>query len=173
MEFKLIKPYEGIEEQYISYIQEWESSEEKIVPYASRRHHNEFIKLLDRWQEAETDKVREMGLVPASIFFMVDNKEKIYGAVDIRHDLNEYLLQVGGHIGYGIRPSERRKGYATKMLSLALIKAKEIGIEKALVTCNNDNYGSAGTIKNNGGILENEFHEDNGNIVERYWINLL
>ena len=108
---------------------------------------------------------------PSSTFFaMVD--DKIVGMVDIRHHLTDYLICVGGHIGYSVRPCERRKGYATKMLAMAVEKSRTFGIEKVLVTCNKDNISSAKTILRNGGVMENEFTEENGNVVQRYWITL-
>ena len=94
------------------------------------------------------------------------------GAVNIRHYLNESLLLNGGHIGDGVRPSERRKGIATKMIALALDECKKLGMEKVLMVCNKENIGSAKSIQNNGGILENEIEVD-GVVVQRYWINLI
>lgn len=93
------------------------------------------------------------------------------GAVNIRHCLNDHLLLCGGHIGDGIRPSERRKGYATQMIGLALEECRKIGIKKVLMVCDKDNIGSAKSIIRNGGILENEVIE-NGKIKQRYWIDL-
>jgi predicted acetyltransferase len=93
------------------------------------------------------------------------------GAVNIRHYLNESLLFDGGHIGDGIRPSERRKGYATAMIQLALDECKKMGITKVLMVCDKDNIGSAKSIIKNGGILENEIYSD-GVLQQRYWINL-
>lgn len=93
------------------------------------------------------------------------------GAVNIRHRLNEKLLKTGGHIGDGIRPSERRKGYATAMLALALEECKKLGIDKVLMCCDKDNIGSAKSIVKNGGVLENEVEEE-GHIEQRYWIQL-
>ncbi len=81
-------------------------------------------------------------------------------------------MKNGGHIGYGIRPTERRKGYATKLLVLALEKATALGIQKALVVCDQSNIGSEKTIINNVGIPDTDFIEPNGNIVKRYWIEL-
>jgi len=108
---------------------------------------------------------------PASTYFaMVE--DKIVGIVNIRHALNQYLINVGGHIGYSVRPSERRKGYATEILRLSLEKCRQLGIEKALVTCNNDNIGSEKTILKNGGVFESEFIEENGTIVLRHWIEI-
>mgnify|MGYP001452728121 CR=1 FL=1 len=126
----------------------------------------------DSWLAKITNAqtVAQTGWVICSTYFaLVDNR--IIGTIQIRHTLNESLINSGGHIGYGVRPSERKKGYATKMLALALNKCRELGIKNALVTCDKNNLGSARTIIKNGGILENEFIEDTGNIVQRYWID--
>ena len=132
--FKLVKSTLSIEKEYIDYITEWESNGDKIVPSASKRDNSLFKELLDKWEEYESENIYDRGLVPSSLYFLVDESKKIYGAIDIRHELNDYLLQYGGHIGYGIRPSQRSKGYASEMLSLALPIAKELGINKALIT---------------------------------------
>lgn len=167
--FKLVKPSLSIEKEYIDYVTEWEATEEKIVPNAAKRDSMSFKELVNKWEEYESENMYEKGLVPSSIYFLMDEDKKIYGAIDIRHELNDYLLRYGGHIGYGIRPSQRRKGYASQMLTLALPIAKELGINKALITCDKSNVGSAKTIMNNGGILENEVI--NGNeVTQRYWI---
>lgn len=93
------------------------------------------------------------------------------GAINIRHYLNESLLLNGGHIGDGVRPSERRKGIATKMIELALQECKRLGIDRVLMVCDKVNIGSAKSIRNNGGILENEVVVD-GVVEQRYWITL-
>jgi len=158
-----------MEKEYIDYVTEWEATEEKIVPNAAKRDSMSFKELVNKWEEYESENMYEKGLVPSSIYFLMDEDKKIYGAIDIRHELNDYLLRYGGHIGYGIRPSQRRKGYASQMLSLALPIAKELGINKALITCDKSNVGSAKTIINNGGILENEVINEN-EITQKYWI---
>ncbi|NLB48506.1 MAG: GNAT family N-acetyltransferase [Erysipelotrichia bacterium] len=112
-------------------------------------------------------------LVPDSTFFLYDEKRaKLLGAINIRHYLSEYLLHYGGHIGCGIRPSERRKGYATLMIIMALIECKKLGINRVLMVCNKDNIGSVKSILNNGGLLENETVDLKGNTIQRYWINI-
>jgi len=109
--------------------------------------------------------------VVGSVYFAIEN-DKIFGTIAVRNYLNEELLNTGGHIGYGICPSERRKGYGTKMLALALEKCRKLDIARVLVTCDKVNTASAKTAMKNGGMLENEFMEDDGNIVQRYWITL-
>ena len=119
----------------------------------------------------ETSEPKD-GLVPDSTFFCLDvERNIIVGAVNIRHYLNEHLLAHGGHIGDGIRPSERRKGYATQMIGLALDECKKLGIKKVLMVCDKENVGSVKSITNNGGILETEQME-NGKTEQRYWIDL-
>lgn len=110
--------------------------------------------------------------VPDSTFFCLDTDRNIFvGAINIRHYLNERLLLNGGHIGDGVRPSERRKGIATQMIGLALLECKKLGIQEVLMVCDKDNIGSAKSIQNNGGILENEVIVD-GIVEQRYWIKL-
>lgn len=166
-----MEPTIEIEKEYIDYISEWEKSGGKIVPYAARRSIMPYENLLNFWREMKTDKAYEQGFVPSTLYFLMDENKRIYGALHIRHELNNYLLNYGGHIGYGIRPSERKKGYATKMLSLALPIVKKLGISKALITCDKINIASSKTITNNGGILENEAVE-NGEMIQRYWVNI-
>jgi predicted acetyltransferase len=153
-------------------LDEWYASGETIVPYVIRRidyHDYDFY-----WRNLEISepKAHKRGLVPDSTWFALDEERNIIvGAVNIRHFLNEGLLLDGGNIGDGIRPSERRKGYATEMIRLALEKCKELGIYHILMVCDKDNTGSAKSIRNNGGVLENEPVVD-GEIEQRYWIDL-
>lgn len=109
--------------------------------------------------------------VPATTYLAIRKSDnKLIGMIQVRHQLNEFLTLFGGHIGYSVRPSERRKGYAKAMLHLALLKCHEMGIDKALVTCDKNNIASAKTILANGGILEDEVASE-GRITQRYWIH--
>ena len=111
------------------------------------------------------------GFVTGSVYFAVENG-KIIGTIAVRNYLNDALLKKGGHIGYAIRPSERQKGYGTKMLALALEKCRNIDIDKVLITCDKSNIASSKTALRNGAVLENEITEENGNTIQRYWIVL-
>ena len=167
---KLVKLDKQYKEQLFDMMDEWTKSGEKIIPYAIRK---ENYKDFEKYMQSIETKDEENGLVPDSTFFALDTERNIFvGAVNIRHYLNESLLLNGGHIGDGVRPSERRKGYATEMIRLALEECKKIGIARVLMVCYKDNIGSAKSIKNNGGILENEIPADNGKMDQRYWISL-
>lgn len=113
------------------------------------------------------------GKVPASTFFVIESESNIIvGMVNIRHRLNDYLINSGsGHIGYSVRPNERRKGYATEILRKALIILKNVfNVEEVFVGCNKDNIGSKKTIMKNRGVLFNEITEEDRNITLEYII---
>lgn len=165
---KLVK----LEEKYIPQLndmmEEWTSSGEKIIPYSIRKNdyhdYETYVRNLDVIDNKK-------GLVPDSTYFCLDESRNIFvGAVNIRHYLNASLLLNGGHIGDGVRPSERRKGFATKMIALALEKCKELGIKNVLMVCDKSNIASAKSIIRNGGVLENEIESDK-TIEHRYWID--
>ena len=91
---------------------------------------------------------------------------ELVGRVSIRHELNEYLSRLGGHIGYGIRPAHRRRGYATEVLRQSLVVVRSLGVDRALLTCDDANTGSARTIERLGGVLA-----DTVGGTRRYWIS--
>lgn len=98
---------------------------------------------------------RPANYVPTTSWWYVDGTRYL-GRLGLRHRLTEHLLEIGGHIGYDVRPSQRRKGYATAMLVTALPSARALGIDAALVTCDVDNVGSRKVIEAAGGVLEDE-----------------
>ena len=113
-------------------------------------------------------------LVPATQFMLVRKDDnKVLGFLQVRHEFNDYLSKYGGHIGYSVRPSERRKGYAKVMLKMALPFCREIGLDKVLITCMDGNIGSEKTILANGGVYEYTIHEPSENKdLKRFWIEL-
>ncbi|MGZ3608568.1 MAG: GNAT family N-acetyltransferase [Ktedonobacteraceae bacterium] len=120
----------------------------------------------------QKDRARlKPGRVPASEFWLID--DEFIGRLSLRHELNEYLLKIGGHIGYEIRPSNRRQGYGTEILRLGLEKASELGLHRVLVTCDEDNIGSKKIIEHNGGMFENAIEIDGDPVKKlRYWIEI-
>lgn len=112
--------------------------------------------------------------VAATTFFALrKSDDKIIGMIDIRHNLNnKFLADYGGHIGYSVRPSERRKGYATKMLEMALFYSKNLNLKSVMLGCFSDNMGSIKTITNCGGKLTESKPYINGDQMNVYWIDI-
>lgn len=108
----------------------------------------------------------------ATSYILVDDNNHACGFIQLRYSLKGNLINIGGNIGYAIRPSERKKGYATKQLGLALEKANEYGLEKVLITCRDNNIGSKKTIEKYMGEEIEPVPSNYPNIMElRYWVN--
>lgn len=145
---------------------------------AGLRNAVSYAEWLEKLNKNSHETSVEAGLVPATTFLALRASDKrLVGMIDIRHRLNDYLLQHGGHIGYSVHPDERRKGYATSMLALALQFCGKpaadggLGLTSVLITCDAENIASARTIEANGGRLENQL-PDEGRLTSRYWITL-
>lgn len=109
--------------------------------------------------------------VPQTLFFLKNSSETIFGAVSLRHYLNHTNFVNGGHVGYGICPEHRGKGYGNLILRLAIDKLSSMKIIKILVTCDSDNIASQKVILHNGGVLENQTYDEDGIAINRYWID--
>lgn len=167
---KLVKLSKKYKKQLFDMMDEWTKSGEKIVPWSIRK--NDYRDFENYLNNLDVKKAKD-GLVFDSTFFALDISRNIFvGAINIRNNLNDKLLLYGGHIGDGIRPSERRKGYATEMISLALVECKKLGMDKVLMVCYKDNIGSKKSIIKNGGILENEIIDKEGKVNLRYWLEI-
>ena len=131
----------------------------------------------DDWLRQTLDNARPETVRPnwvqASTFFAVRRADnRVVGMLDVRHRLNGFLPQYGGNIGYGVRPTERKKGYASEILRLGLKYSRHIGLERVMVSCYKENGASRKVILNCGGVLEREFYHTNGKIILVYWIDL-
>ncbi|MBI1863065.1 GNAT family N-acetyltransferase [Candidatus Microgenomates bacterium] len=127
---------------------------------------------LERLISETQGKHLPMNFVPQTTYWLVEGDEFI-GRVTVRHILNKLLEKEGGHIGFDIRPSKRRKGYGMKILQLAIPKAKEWDLEKALLICNDNNEAAIKIIKANGGVLQDRIKQGHGLPQKlRFWIQL-
>ncbi len=174
---ELIRPHERVHRSFVAAMEEFQAegrgaADDRSMVGSEIRGHS------GRWAEpaafaafvtglradAEEETPRPVGFVPGTTLWYVEGDEYL-GRLAIRHRLTPNLLEVGGHIGYDVRPSARRRGHATAMLKAALPLAYELGIESALVTCDEDNLASAKVILNNGGV-----YEDSRSGKRRYWV---
>jgi len=171
----LVRPEEIFKSQYIEMIEEWKASGEKPEPWVLQEDYTFFNTMVQKFELLSKGIGVQEGFVPSTTFWAYDNEsDKIVGAVNIRHYLNDLFLQAWGNIGYGVRPSERRKGNAKIILKLTLEKCKSLNMQRVLLGCYKENIASAKTIVGNGGILENEIEENNtGKRIQRYWISIL
>ena len=164
----LIEPNEEMTAEFLAMAEEWkaagsdryESALENFPAYLDR------ITKYARGVELNTDRVPENE-------FWFANDDKMVGRSKLRHRLNPALEHEGGHIGYDVRPSERRKGFGTLILKLTLERAKKLNLEKVLLTCDTDNVGSAKIIEKNGGeFAGHDVSKKNGKQISRFWIEI-
>ena len=173
--FKLIRPSLEYKKQAIEYIQEQNEYNSPINGVGGLDRYLEnyegWLKKLEEDRNRPTTEER----VPAETFFLVrENDNKILGMINIRLALNKKLKTVGGHIGYSIRPTERRKGYNKINLYLGLLECQKHGLKKVMLSCNKENLGSAKTIQSFDAELEREFYDDEIYHCQEqvYWIDV-
>ena len=168
----LVKPDLSYADEIIKYKEESLAESPIINGSAGLDRFSSIEDWLEELKKRSCEDTVPKGLVPSSTYLGVREKDNyIVGMIDIRHYLNEYLTQVGGHIGYGVRKTERNKGYAKQMLKLALEKCKELKIKKVLITCDEDNIASEKVILSANAKLEDIRNVDGEN-KKRFWIDL-
>ena len=159
--------------EYNDMMAEWMQDSGPIIPSALVSGSLAYDEWLSRERKFETDDTCPKGMVPSNLYFLTRASDgKIVGAASIRWRLNKELLHNGGNVGYGIRPSERGKGYGTRLLGLILDKCRERKMEKVLITCSDEIAASQRIILKNGGALENTVAAPRGDMVRRYWVEL-
>lgn len=160
------------EKAYFEMIKEFANANEKIIPEATNLKKGEtYDDFLQRIKNSKEGKNLKPGYVAGTLYFLINNKERIVWTIDIRHELNKQLKIEGWNIAYSIRPSERKKWYATIWLKLGLKKCKELWMDKVLITCDKKNIWSSKVIIKNGGILDTEYRLRDS-IEQRYWIQI-
>lgn len=171
---RLVIPTEEYLDQVWAYRQECldaGSSMDGCGPLRRSETPAEWLELVRSYTDPATLPV---GKVQATQFLALREPDgKVVGMIQVRHYFNEYLEKYAGHIGYSVRPGERRRGYAKETLRLTLPFCQEIGLDRVLISCEPDNPGSRRTILANGGLYESTVHEPGENIdLERYWITM-
>ncbi len=169
----LIEPAVAFESEFLSLIEECQTAGEHRYDNIVDLVRENFSAYLSQLEEATRGIGLRSGYVPWTSFWMVRDAAVIVGTSSFRHRLTPALRHEGGHIGYHIRPSQRRKGYGTLILALTLEKARMLGLNRVLLTCDTDNIASARIIQKNGGELESEgISKISRKPISRYWIDL-
>ncbi len=164
----LIQPHPKYQNGFDFFYENYKESGEKMVPFVLKFYKTSFKEYVSLLKGFTLGIGVPDGFIEHSTFWLRDSAKSILGVVNIRHRLNDSLRREGGHIGYGVAPMYRKKGYATEMLRLAIIEAQSMGIANVLVTCDKENIPSAKVAQKNGGVLETEGNVE-GHIVQRYW----
>jgi predicted acetyltransferase len=171
-ELRLIEPTEELREEYIAYLEEFIDAGEPHLARGLDEARAGFEAHLQGLRDAAAGVGLRAGLVPWDTYWLVRGR-RVLGSSNLRHRLTAGLRVEGGHIGYRVRPSERRKGYGRRLLAMTLEKARERGMERVMVTCDEDNVGSARIIEANGGRRTGEgISPRTGKRVLQYWIEL-
>ena len=173
-ELKLVTPAPEHEAAAFAYLAEFREHDSQIHGVGGLDRYDDYSQWLEKLAEDRDWEHTTPNRVPADTYFLMRREDsRPLGMINIRHQLNDFLLREGGHIGYSIRPTERRKGYAAAMLAMALERCRELGLKRVLITCDKGNIGSARTIQKNGGVLENEITGSHlADVLQRYWIEL-
>lgn len=169
MAIKLIFPSENNRIDVLDFYKEIIESNSECI---GLKYYNDYDLWLTEMRNRKLNINLPNGFVRENFYLCYDDT-KLIGVYSFKFELTDYLLNFGGHIGYAIRPSERRKGYATQILKEGLLLAKNFGFDKVLCVCNEDNIASEKTIIKNGGVFDNILFDSEENInVKRFWITL-
>jgi predicted acetyltransferase len=172
----LTKPTTLYKASFLEALREFQDDGE-VAQYSLRYVTSDFDSYVRSLNRSYDRSIQPPDYVPATRYWLIEDQQQpngIYiGNVTVRHELNDFLLKVAGHIGYQIRPSQRCQGYGKQILALGLQKAREIGITRALITCDETNIGSKKVIEYNGGQLENSVYVEGSPVKKlRYWIDI-
>jgi predicted acetyltransferase len=177
-ELQLAEPSVELEASHRSFVAEVRAAGEELIPWVLAFPSESFADYVAQLRDAARGIGISEGKVSHATYWLVETRDdgprEIVAVANVRFELNDQLLRHGGHVGYGVRPSARRRGFATTILQLALAELRARGIDRALVTCDPSNTGSAKAIAHNGGVLaEIEFLPELEHDVARYWIDLI
>lgn len=169
---ELTEPTMLYRDSYRNYIDEFKENNEALVPFCIAFDNEPFEDYLEKISNLSNGISVPSGFVAHSTFWLIDD-EQIVAVSNLRHQLTERLRREGGHIGYSVRPSRRKRGYGKAVLGKTLMKAAGMGIREVLITCDSNNAGSIGVILANGGVFDSEEYLPEKNAVfYRYWITI-
>lgn len=170
----LLRPDESNIGQYEEYRREFLENGDSMDGTGPMRRYETASEWLAHVRSYESAETLPEGRVLATQYLLVRESDgKLLGMLQLRHYLNDYLRRIAGHIGYSVRPSERRRGYAKRMLAMALDEARALGLDRVMISCHVGNEGSRRTILANGGVFDSTvWDEEDGETLERYWITL-
>ncbi len=167
----LRQPEASDREQVMAYREEFLAIDSRMDGTCALNEYDDFDTWLANVRAYSAPETTPAGKVPATQYLALDENEHLVGMVNLRHCLNDYLLEFGGHIGYSVRPADRKNGYAIQMLKLALDEAKALGLDRVRIACDRYNIASAKTIQANGGVLDGERYDpQDSTLTQRYWI---
>ena len=170
---QLVRPSVVLLPQIRAYRQEMLEAGSDMAGCSGLEKEEDTVRWLERVRRLNRPETCPEGLVPSDVYLALRLKDrKVVGMIDLRHSIDHPVLAAwGGHIGYSVRPSERGKGYAGEMLRQILPRARQLGMARVLVTCDEDNPASEKVILKNGGVLDGVYEHD-GVKTRRYWIAL-
>ncbi|PKO12999.1 MAG: GNAT family N-acetyltransferase [Chloroflexi bacterium HGW-Chloroflexi-10] len=173
MPLSLIRPTPVLETDFCETIAEFRALREDTIESFFSLHNCDFRSYLLQTQLMEAGRNLPKGYVASTTYWSVLDNKRIIGICRFRHDLTPALRIEGGHIGYSIRPSERKKGYGTQQLALILAECRQLGYKKVMITCDWDNIGSYKIIESNGGVRTGEaLSPTSKKRVYHYWVQL-
>lgn len=174
---KMQFPNMSYKEKAIDYIDEFTRYNSEVngsgslARYLRESTYEEWLKKV--WSRIDIANIEEGKVPDLTYFYVREEDDRIVGTINIRLGLNDFLRNEAGHIGYSVRPTERRKHYGTEMLRCGLEVCRRIGIENVIVSCDKENPASAGVIKNCGGVLDKEFYSEIfKEVIQRYVISI-
>jgi predicted acetyltransferase len=168
---QLESPSLRLKDSYLSHVEEFRQRGEWPIPFVLKYPTDDFPAFLRRLEQCAQGAEIANGFVAHSTFWLVEDGQHVVGVSSLRHSLNDNLRRDGGNIGYGIRPTARRRGFATLILWETLLKAKGLGLTRALVTAEKGNIGSIKTILKNGGVFDSEeLLPGYNDVMQRFWI---